>query len=72
MEVVSLRVPKELKEEMSRLDVDWAGYLRGAIDKKIRSERIRRACKAIDELRGKTEGIEFDSAGAIREARDAR
>jgi hypothetical protein len=72
MEVISIRVPKDLKEEMGKLDVDWAEYLRGAIEEKVRAQRIRRACEVMDELREKTRGIPFDSVRVTREARDTR
>jgi len=72
MEVVSIRVPKDLKEEMGKLDVDWADYLRRTIEDKVRIERMRQACKTIDELREKTKGVEFDSVKVIREARESR
>jgi hypothetical protein len=72
MEVVSVRIPKELKEEMTKLDLDWAGYLRGVIEEKVKTERMRRASIVMDELREKTKGVKFDSAKVIREARDSR
>jgi hypothetical protein len=72
MEVVSVRIPKELKEEMTKLDLDWAGYLRGVIEEKVKTERMRRASMVMDELREKTKGVKFDSAKMIREARDSR
>jgi hypothetical protein len=72
MEVVSVRIPKELKEEMSKLDLDWAGYLRGVIEEKVKAERMRRASAVMDELREKTKSVKFDSAKVIREARDSR
>ena len=72
MEVVSIRVPKDLKQEMSKLDVDWADYLRRTIEDKVRIERMKRACRTIDELREKTKGVKFNSVKVIREARDSR
>jgi hypothetical protein len=72
MEVVSVRIPKELKEEMSKLDLDWAGYLRGVIEEKVKTERMRRASMVMDELREKTKGVKLDSTKVIREARDSR
>jgi len=72
MEVVSIRVPKDLREEMSKLDLDWADYLRAAIEEKVKAEKMKRACKIIDELREKTKGIKFDSVKTIREARSSR
>lgn len=72
MEVVSIRVPKDLKEEMSRLDLDWAGYIRQVIEERVKAEKMRRACKVMDELREKTKGVKFDSVKVIREARNSR
>ncbi|MBS7650268.1 MAG: hypothetical protein QXN62_01405 [Candidatus Bathyarchaeia archaeon] len=72
MEVVSIRVPKDLKKEMSNIDLDWAEYLRKAIEEKVKTERMRRACKIMDELREKTKGVKFDSVKEIRQVRNSR
>lgn len=72
MEVFSIRIPKELKEEMSKLDFDWGEYLRGAIEEKVKAEKMSRASRAMDELRKKTTNVKFDSAKVIREERDFR
>lgn len=72
MEVFSIRVPKELKEKMRRLDLDWSQYLRDVIKKRIKQEKIKQACQEMDELRKKTAGAKFDSVKAIREARESR
>ena len=72
MEVVSVRVPRALKEEMSRLDLDWAEYLRAAIEEKVNAERMKQACKIMDDLREKTRGVKFNSVKVIREARNSR
>jgi len=72
MEVISIRVSKELKEEMRRLDLDWANYLRDVIEQKIKQEKIRQACQRMDEMRKKTVGVKFDSVKVVREARNSR
>lgn len=72
MEVISIRVPKDLKEEMSKLDLNWAEYLRGAIEERVRAERMLRACKEMDELRKKTKTTKFDSTKIIRSMRNSR
>ena len=72
MEVVSVRIPKELKEEMSKLDLDWADYLRQVIEEKVKTERMRQASRVMDELREKTKAVRYDSVKVIREARDSR
>ena len=72
VEVVSVRIPKELKEEMSKLDLDWADYLRGAIEEKVKAEKMSRASSVMDELRGKTKTVKFNTVKVIREARNSR
>ncbi len=72
MEVVSIRVPKDLKEDMSRLDLDWADYLRQAIEERVKIEKMKQACRTMDELREKTKGVKFDSVKVIRDARNMR
>jgi hypothetical protein len=71
-EVYSIRIAKDLKEQMGKLDVDWQDYLRAVIEEKVRAERMRRASAAMDELREKTRAVKFDSVNVIREARDSR
>lgn len=71
LEVISIRVSKELKDEMRNLDVDWAEYLRSSIKERVRREKIRQACTEIDKVREKTVGVKFDSANVIREARES-
>ena len=71
MEVFSIRIPKELKDEMGKLDLDWTTYLRAVIEEKVKTEKVRRASNVMDELREKTRGVQFDSVKAIREARDS-
>lgn len=70
--MVSVRVPSKLKDEMRRLRIDWAEFLRRAIEERVREERMKEACQAIDDIRSKTVGVKFDSVRVIREARDGR
>jgi len=72
LQVVSIRVPKDLKDEMGKVDMDWSDYLRRSIEERVKVERMRRACMTMDELREKTKGVKFDSVKVIREARDSR
>lgn len=45
---------QELKEEMRKLDLDWANYLRTTIEEKFGAERMTRACTTMDQLIGVT------------------
>jgi len=72
MKVVSVRVPRKLKDEMRRLRIDWAEFLRRVIEERVREERMKEACQVMDDIRSKTVGVKFDSVRVIREARDGR
>ncbi len=70
MPVVSFRVPKEVKEEMQRIRINWPEYLREAVRRKIREEKVKQAMAAMDESRARTEGFEFRSEEVAREVRE--
>lgn len=66
--LVTVRVPKELKEKMKRSKVNWSEELRRTIRSKLEADTKRRAEEDLEKL---LEGIKpgFDSLEAIKEAR---
>ncbi len=54
--IVSIRVPKNLKKSMANVNINWSGYLREAIDKKVREHRMERIARRMDKVREKTKG----------------
>lgn len=68
---LSIRIPKEVKEQMRDVDVDWPSYIRTAIEDKIKEVKRKRAANSMDSIRNKTKYGGFDSAKSIREDRDA-
>jgi len=70
MPVVSVRVSKELKERMDKLDQDWPSYLRQMIERKTRERQVSRASRAIDQIRLKTRKGQYDAARSVRQDRD--
>ncbi len=54
--IISLRVPEKLKEEMSKVNVNWSEYLRKAIEDKISREKMKRIWNEIESLKDKIEG----------------
>lgn len=54
---VSVKVPRELREQMRRVDVDWSDYLRRAIEAKVRAEISRNAMRVLDEIRGRASEV---------------
>ncbi len=56
--IISLRIPGRLKEEMSKVDVNWSEYLRKAIEDKISREKMRKIWSEIEDLKDKAaEGV---------------
>jgi predicted transcriptional regulator len=70
MSVVSVRVPRDLKDRMSRIQEDWASYLRRMIERRIKEQEMLEASKRIDEIRSKTRKDAYNAARTIREDRD--
>lgn len=70
MSSLSIRINKELKEQMNKFKIDWPDYIRKAIKRKIIEEKRRQAARSMDEIRSKTEYGSFDAALSIREDRD--
>lgn len=68
---LSIRIPKEVKEQMRDVDVDWPSYLRAAIEIKVKEAKRKNAAKSMDTIRNKTKHGVFDSTKSIREDRDA-
>ena len=70
--MVSVRVTKELKDQMNRVREDWAEYLRRMIEHRIRQYDRMEASRTIDEIRSKTEAGRYSAAQAIRKDRDEK
>ena len=70
LSTISIRVPKDLKENMSRVQEDWAEYLRSMIERRIRKHQMVEASETIDRIRSKTKKGSYHAAKSIREDRD--
>ncbi len=72
-EVIGIRVPKKLKEELQELNLDYAEEVRVCLDRMVKREKIKKALEQIDEHRNqlfKKTGLTPSSADIIREDRD--
>jgi hypothetical protein len=70
LSVVSLRVPKHLKDRMERVQEDWASYLRRMIERRVKEQEMLEASKRIDEIRLKTTKGAYNAARSVRRDRD--
>jgi hypothetical protein len=72
-DVIAIRVPKKLKDELQALNMNYADDVRECLERKVKAEKLKRVMKDIDAFRselGKRTGITTSSADFIREDRD--
>jgi len=72
-DVIAVRVPKKLKDELQDLNMDYADDVRECLERKVKAEKLKRIMKEIDTFRnelGKKTGTTKSSADIIREDRD--
>ena len=72
-DVIAIRVPKKLKKELQELNMDYAEDVRECLEKKVKTEKLKRIMKEIDEFRNnlsKKTGVTESSADSIREDRE--
>lgn len=74
MEVITIKVDKELKKRMKGVRINWSEYIRDAIRRKIElEERKEAARKLLQDLRDKKHVVPKDFINkSIREIRESR
>ncbi len=71
--VLSVRIPRRLKEELDRLGVNYSEAIRGYLEELVRRERARRLMERIEEFRRSVGSVGGNlSAEEIRRNRDER
>ncbi len=70
-EVLSIRIPKELKEKMKRYKIDWSDEIRRYLEDRVRSLELLEILEDLEE-RSRRRKTRVDSAGIIRVDRDER
>jgi hypothetical protein len=70
-DVVSVRVPRELKEKMKRYPVDWSGEIRRFIEERIRALELLEVLKDV-ESKAERRRTRVDTTRLIREEREER
>ena len=72
-DVIAIRVPKKLKEELQELNMDFADDVRECLERKVKAEKLNRVMEEVDEFRnklGKKTGVTASSADIIRDDRE--
>ena len=71
--VIGVRVPKEIKEELDRLGVDYSEEVRLLFERIIRRRKMEEALKALRQFRSSIGEVEGDlAAEVVRGERDRR
>ncbi|MGB9660282.1 MAG: CopG family transcriptional regulator [Nitrososphaerales archaeon] len=55
--VITVKIPKELKERMKEVDMNWSEYIRSTIMKKIEEHELKNASAKLDEIRAKAKPV---------------
>jgi uncharacterized protein with von Willebrand factor type A (vWA) domain len=67
-DVISIRIPRELREKMKRFNIDWSAEIRRFIEERV---KLLELAEFVRELEVKARGrrVKVDSTLLIREAR---
>jgi post-segregation antitoxin (ccd killing protein) len=58
--IITVKVPNELKKEMKQVDVNWSKYIRECVQKKIDEQKMKEASVKLDEIRMRAKPISED------------
>ncbi len=61
MVVYTIRLPRSLREDMERVDIEWSKEIRRFIEERVKAELYRRALKRVEELNSR-----FVSRGSVK------
>ena len=72
MEVISFRIPKELRDRIREVDLNWSEEVRRFIEERMREYKREKALKEIDVmLKDMPSPERGTAAGYVREDRDS-
>jgi hypothetical protein len=55
--VITVKIPKALKKDMQKIDVNWSQYIRECLQNKINEQKKREAFDKLDEIRKKSKPV---------------
>lgn len=71
IDVITVKVPSELKKKMKQINVNWSEYIRESIKKKIEEQKLKAASVKLDEIRMRAKPVPTDELVSwIREDRE--
>jgi hypothetical protein len=71
VEVITIKVPRQLKKRMKQVDINWSQYIRECVQAKIVEQKRREASAILDEIRNRSKPVtEEELLAWIREGRE--
>ncbi len=72
MDVISFRIPKELKKSMKEVEINWSEEIRRFIEGKVREQKKKMILEEIDSMLSNIPETKKGTAGRyVREDRDS-
>ncbi len=69
--VITVKIPSELKKKMKQVKVNWSEYIRDSIKKKIDEQKMKEASSKLDQIRMKAKPVPTEELVSwIREDRE--
>jgi hypothetical protein len=72
-DVIAVRVPKKLKDELQELNLDYAQEVRECLERMVKRKKLKQLMRQVDRFRNdlyKKTGVTTPSADIIREDRE--
>jgi post-segregation antitoxin (ccd killing protein) len=70
-EVITVKVPADLKKQMKQIDVNWSQYIRECVQKRINDQKRKDAFDKLEEIRKRSKPTSTEEIVAwIREDRE--
>jgi predicted DNA-binding protein len=71
VDVITVKIPREVKKQMKQVNVNWSQYIRECVQKKINQEKMKIASQKLDEIRKDTKPTSTEEIVSwIREDRE--
>ena len=73
LNVITVKIPSELKKKMKQVKVNWSQYIRDSIQRKIEEQKMREASMQLDEVRKRVKPVPTEELVSwIREEREGQ
>ena len=70
IDVITVKIPKTMKKEMKKIELNWSQYIRECLQHKIDEQKKREAFKNLDQIRKRSKPTTNEEIlGWIREGR---